>query len=74
MAFLVQFMNPAFPMTPQFLVLMATSSAIVFVVLGSYALLAAQARRTLQSLPARKRMGYAGGSLLLGGSALMTTN
>ena len=73
-AFLAQFMNPAYPMTPQFLMLMATSTMIAFVVLAGYALLAAQARRVFQSLRARKRMGYTGGSLLLGGSALMVSN
>jgi threonine/homoserine/homoserine lactone efflux protein len=73
-AFLVQFMNPAFPMTPQFLVLMATSLMVVLVVLGGYAILAAQARRLFQSVQARKRMGYTGGSFLLGGSALMATS
>ena len=73
-AFLAQFMNPAHPLTPQFLILMATSTVIVLVVLGAYALLASQARRTFQSLRARKRMGYTGGSFLLGGSALMASN
>ena len=57
-AFLAQFMNPAFPLTPQFLILMATSTTIVLVVLAAYALLATQARRAFQSLRARKRMGY----------------
>ena len=73
-AFLAQFMNPAFPLTPQFLILMATSTAIVLIVLAAYALLATQARRVFQSLRARKRMGYAGGSFLLSGSALMASN
>ncbi|WP_415400735.1 LysE family translocator [Tateyamaria sp. SN3-11] len=73
-AILAQFMNPAYPMTPQFLMLMATSTMIVFVVLGGYALLAAQARRVFQTLRARKRMGYTGGSFLLGGSAFMASN
>ncbi len=73
-AFLAQFMNPAHPMTPQFLILMATSTAVVLGVLGAYALLAAQARRIFQSLRARKRLGYTGGSFLLGGSALMASN
>lgn len=73
MAFLVQFMNPKLPMTPQFLILMATSCMVVFSVLFGYALLAAQARRQLKSLRARKSMGYAGGSFLLGGSALMAS-
>ncbi len=73
-AFLAQFMNPEKAMTPQFLILMATSTVNVFIVLGGYALLAAQARRTFQSLRARKRMGYTGGSCLLGGSAFMASN
>ncbi|MEM7289035.1 MAG: LysE family translocator [Pseudomonadota bacterium] len=73
-AFLAQFMNPAYPMTPQFLLLMATSMMVVLTVLGGYAILAGQARRLFQSLQSRKRMGYAGGSFLLGGSALMATN
>lgn len=73
-AFLAQFMDPAHPMMPQFLLLMATSTVVVLIVLGGYALLASQARKTFQSLRARKRMGYTGGSFLLGGSALMATN
>lgn len=73
-AFLAQFMNPENAMTPQFLILMATSTVTVFIVLGGYALLAAQARRTFQSLRARKRMGYAGGSCLLGGSAFIASS
>lgn len=73
-AFLAQFMNPAYPLTPQFIILMATSTTIVLIVLGVYAVLAAQARKAFQSLRARKRMGYAGGSFLLGGSALMASN
>jgi homoserine/homoserine lactone efflux protein len=73
-AFLAQFMNPENEMTPQFLILLATSTVTVFIVLGGYALLAAQARRTFQSLRGRKRMGYTGGSCLLGGSAFMASN
>ena len=73
-AFLAQFMDSTQPIIPQFLILMATSMTVVFFVLGGYAVLAAQARRTMQSLRARKRMGYAGGSFLLGGSALMATS
>ncbi|MEH6737311.1 MAG: LysE family translocator [Sulfitobacter sp.] len=73
-AFLAQFMNTAQPMAPQFLILMVTSMIVVFTVLVGYALLASQARKTMQSIKARKRMGYAGGSILLGGSALMATS
>lgn len=72
-AFLAQFIDPSQESLPQFLILMATSSGIVFLVLGAYALLAAQARKAMTSLKARKRMGYAGGGCLLGGSAWMAT-
>jgi len=71
MAFLAQFIEPAAPHTPQFLILMATSTLVVALVLGGYALLAAKVSSRLQTLRARKRMGYTGGSCLLGGSALM---
>ena len=71
MAFLAQFIEPTAPQLPQFLILMATSTLIVALVLGAYALLAARVSGHLQSLRARKRMGYAGGSCLLGGSVLM---
>lgn len=73
-AFLAQFMDPTHPMTPQFLILMVTSMMVVFIVLAGYALLASHARRKMTSIKARKRMGYGGGTLLLGGSALMATN
>ncbi len=73
-AFLAQFMNPDEAMIPQFLILVATSTVNVFIVLGGYALLAAQARRTFQSLRARKRVGYTGGSCLLGGSAFVASS
>lgn len=71
MAFLAQFIEPTIPQLPQFMILMATSTLVVTLVLGSYALLAAKVSARLQSLKARKRMGYAGGSCLLGGSVLM---
>ncbi len=73
MAFLAQFIDPAAPALPQFLILMATSTLVVGLVLGTYALLAAKAAARLQGLRARRRMGYAGGSCLLGGSVLMAT-
>jgi len=70
-AFLAQFIEPNAPQLPQFLILMTTSSMIVALVLGTYALLAAKVSARLQSIQARKRMGYAGGSCILGGSAVM---
>lgn len=73
-AFLAQFMDPAYAMAPQFLILLATSLIVVFTVLAGYALLAARARTTMQSLKARKRMGYTSGAFLLGGSAFMASS
>lgn len=74
MAFLAQFINPVAPVLPQFLILMASSTVIVGLVLGGYALLAGQAARHLRSLRARKRAGYLGGGCLLGGSAVMAAS
>lgn len=71
MAFLAQFIEPSAPQLPQFMILMATSTLVVAVVLSGYALLATRASAGLKSLKMRKRMGYAGGSCLLGGSVMM---
>lgn len=73
-AFLAQFLDSTQPVLPQFLILMTTSMAVVFVVLTGYAVLASQAFKTMRSLRARKRIGYVGGSFLLGGSVLIATN
>lgn len=70
-AVLAQFINPNAPQVPQLLILMATSAAVVMVVLGTYALLAAKISERLKTIRARKGLAYAGGSFLLGGSALM---
>lgn len=72
-AFLSQFLDPGGTPFWQFAILVATSTAIVGTILGCYALLAAQARRTFQSRIARRRFGYAGGGFLIGGSVLMAT-
>lgn len=71
MAFLAQFIEPSAPQASQFLILMATSTVIVALVLGAYAVLATSVSARLQSLNARRRVGYAGGTFLLGGSAFM---
>lgn len=71
MAFLAQFIEPNAPQLPQFMILLVTSAVIVGVVLGGYALLAAQISQRLRSVQARKKVGYAGGTCLLGGSAVM---
>ncbi|TRW95716.1 LysE family translocator [Paracoccus sp. M683] len=71
MAFLAQFVEPTAPQLPQFLILMASSTVVVATVLGAYALLAVKISARVQSPRARRRMGYAAGSCLLGGSVVM---
>ena len=58
-------------MTVQLVVLTLTSSVVVMVLLAGYALIAARARKLFQTRLARRRMGYAGGGFMIGGSALM---
>ena len=70
-AFVSQFLDPAASIYSQFAIVVVTSTVIVGVVLGGYAMIAARARRTLQSAQARRRFGYAGGGALIGGSAFM---
>lgn len=72
-AFLAQFIDPSAAQLPQFLILLASSSTVIMVVLGGYVLAAARARVLFQGLTARRRMGYAGGGFLLGASAWMAT-
>ena len=71
MAFLAQFIDPAAAQLPQFLILMVSSTAVVAIVLGAYALMATRISDYLKGVKARKQMGYAGGTFLLGGSAVM---
>ena len=72
-AFLSQFLDPTGDPLSQFAILIATSTVVVGVILGGYALLAAQARRLFQSRKARRRFGYAGGGFMVGGSVFMAT-
>lgn len=73
MAFLAQFINPQADLTSQLAILTLTSSMVVVVLLTCYALVAARARQVFQSPVARKRMGYTGGTFMIGGSVLMAT-
>ena len=50
MAFLAQFIEPTAPQLPQFMILMATSTLVVALVLGGYALLAARVSVTSRKL------------------------
>lgn len=70
-AFLSQFLDPTANIYSQFVIVVVTSTVIVGVVLGGYAVLASQARKTFQSAKARRRFGYTGGGFLIGGSAFM---
>lgn len=70
-AFLSQFLDPHGSVYSQFVIVVVTSTVIVAVVLGIYALIAGRARKAFQSPKARRRFGYTGGGCLLGGSALM---
>lgn len=72
-AFLAQFLDPEGHLGVQFAIVVTTSTIIVGGVLGAYALLAVQARRSLQSPVMRRRLGVAGGSFLIGGSVFMAT-
>lgn len=72
-AFLTQFLDPNANIYAQFAIVVMTSTIIVGVILGGYALLAAQARKTFQSAKARRRFGYTGGGFLIGGSVFMAT-
>lgn len=71
MAFLVQFIDVNGNFVLQMGILTMTSIAVVSILLTGYALIAARARQSFQSQRTRKRIGYAGGGLMIGGSALM---
>jgi threonine/homoserine/homoserine lactone efflux protein len=72
-AFLSQFLDPNANIYSQFAIVAVTSTVIVGIVLGGYALLAAQARKIFQSAKARRRFGYTGGGFLIGGSVFMAS-
>lgn len=71
MAFLAQFLDPAAALGPQMAVVAITASGIVGTVLLIYAMLAARVARVWASRRSAKVMGYASGTLLLGGSLWM---
>ena len=73
-AFLSQFLDPSANIYSQFGIVVTTSTIIVGAVLGGYALLATQARKTFQSAKARRRFGYTGGGFLISASAFMAAN
>ncbi|MBL4757119.1 MAG: LysE family translocator [Rhizobiales bacterium] len=71
MAFLAQFIDPTTDIVVQMVILTTTSTIVVAVLLAGYALLAVRAGATFRSRSARQRIGYTGGSIMIGGSALM---
>lgn len=73
MAFLAQFIDPAGAVLVQMTILTATSTLVVAVLLTGYALIASQAQQMFQSTLGRKRMGYASGTFMLGGSVLLAS-
>ncbi|MBL4645761.1 MAG: lysine transporter LysE [Hyphomicrobiales bacterium] len=73
MAFVTQFIDPTGNMVLQMSILTLTSTVVVAVLLAGYALIAERARQVFQSKRARKRIGYTGGTFMIGGSVLMAT-
>jgi threonine/homoserine/homoserine lactone efflux protein len=71
MAFLAQFVDPDGNFGLQMGILTLTSIVIVAVLLSGYAMIAGYARACLKQRSVHRKIGYAGGSLMLGGSALM---
>ncbi|POF34585.1 LysE family translocator [Roseibium marinum] len=74
MAFLAQFIDPAGNLVRQMTILTATSTLVVAVLLSAYAVIAIRARQVFQSRAARQKVGYAGGTFLLGGSILIAAS
>jgi len=54
-------------------ILITTSTIVVAILLAGFALIAARARATLQNRSAQRKIGYASGSFLIGGSVLLAT-
>jgi len=71
MAFLTQFIDVNGNFILQMGILTLTSVIVVAVLLTGYAIVAARAQKSFQSRKAQKAIGYTGGGLMLGGSALM---
>ncbi|WP_419905204.1 LysE family translocator [Kiloniella sp.] len=71
LAFLPQFMVPTGNTGLQILILLATSTIVVALVLAAYVLAAAKAKKLLFTGTAKKRINYVSGGCLMGGSAMM---
>ncbi|NVK35979.1 MAG: LysE family translocator [Rhodobacteraceae bacterium] len=73
MAFFAQFIDPAGSLPLQLTILTLMSAAIIFVLLTLYVLLARKTERFLKSPAAQRKIGYAGGTAMIGGSVLIAT-
>jgi len=73
MAFLPQFMNPDGDALLQFSILIVTSSIVIGVILGGYALVASNTRKIFQHKRSKTYFGYTGGGFLIGSSMYMAT-
>lgn len=71
MAFLAQFIDPQRDAATQLGILILVSSLVIAVLLSGYALLAMKARQVFFGRAFRTRLGYAGGGLMIAGSAWM---
>jgi len=72
-AFLSQFLDSSANIYVQFAIVVTSSTLIVGTILAGYALLAAQARKTIQTAEARRWFGYTGGGFLVGASIFMAS-
>lgn len=70
-AFFAQFINPGAPIAPQATILMISSTLVVALVLGGYALCAVRVARHLATPRRRAQMQRTSGALMLGGSATL---
>lgn len=71
LAFLAQFIDPNTSFILQATILTTTSVMVVAILLTGYALLAVRAGAAFQTRSVRRKMGYTGGGLMIGGSVLM---
>jgi threonine/homoserine/homoserine lactone efflux protein len=71
LAFFSQFVDVDHGIVSQISILVATSTLVVGIVLSFYVILALRLKHALKGPVARRRLGYAGGGMLMGGSVLM---
>jgi threonine/homoserine/homoserine lactone efflux protein len=72
-AFLPQFINPAFETTSQFLILMVSFLSVISITITSFALFAGTVRNKIQNYQIRKLCNRIGGSALIGAGLWAST-